>query len=327
MDRVTVTDLANRIQTEADAYAFLESIRWPKGQIICPHCGSEAPHYFLNATMPGGRRTRTGSVTERRVWKCRDCRKQFSVITGTVMHGTKAPIRVWLFVIFEMAANKNGIAALEIQRKYGVANRTAWFMCHRVREAMLRTDKTKMIGTIVADETWIGGDPTNRHTHLAPKEPRIPVPFVPGTNKKTDKTPVMTLICSEDGEARSQVIANVSAKTLRKVITENVEAARSVLHTDSAPGYRQVGQSFRDHQAVNHVIGEYVRHGVSTNKAENYFSQLKRSLDGTHHHVSEEHLPRYLSEFDFRYSNRSISDTERMAKLVRQSAGRRLTYK
>ena len=181
MERVTVTDLALKIQSEADAYAFFESLRWPDGKVVCPHCGSEARHYFLAATMPGGRRTRTGAVSERRVWKCRDCRKQFSVITGTVMHGTKAPIRVWLFVIFEMAANKNGIAALEIQRKYGVANRTAWFMCHRVREAMLRTSPDKMLGTIVSDETYIGGEPKNRHADKRyPEQRHEPKSVVPG---------------------------------------------------------------------------------------------------------------------------------------------------
>jgi transposase-like protein len=323
MERVTITQLANKIQTEGDAYAFLESIRWANG-VFCPHCGSVASHYFLTPENGTSRKTRTGSASERRVWKCRDCRKQFSVITGTVMHGSKASIRVWLFVIFEMAANKNGIAAYEIQRKYGVANRTAWFMCHRVREAMKRRDPTLMLGTIVADETFIGGDKRNWHR----SDPRLrPVPVVPGEKGDPYKTPVLALICAETGEARSQVVANVTGKTLRKAIYDQVAMEDSHLQTDEAKAYGTFSDEFLSHQAVNHSAGEYVRNGAGTNMAENYFAQLKRSLDGTHHHVSPEHLPRYLSEFDFRYSNRRLTDTERMGKLVGQSFGRRLTYK
>jgi transposase-like protein len=232
------------------------------------------------------------------------------------MHGSRASLRIWLFVIFEMAANKNGIAAFEIQRKYGIANRTAWFMCHRVREAMVKTNPTKMLGVVVSDETWIGGDPQKRHANRRG-----------GKRGLTDKTPVVSLINAETGEVRSQVVADVSGKTLRKVIRENVEMAHSTLHTDSWSPYRAIGKEMAGHDAVNHHIGEYVRAGVSTNKAENYFSQLKRSIDGTHHHVSVEHLPRYLAEFDFRYSTRKDTDTERMHQLVGQMAGHRVVYK
>ena len=315
MENITVIQLANKIQSEADAYLFMESIRWPHGP-VCPHCGSIAAHYFLKPANSESRKTRTGAMSYRRVWKCKDCRKQFSVITGTVMHGSKASLRIWLFVIFEMAANKNGIAAFEIQRKYGIANRTAWFMCHRVREAMVRSNPSKMLGVVVADETWIGGDPKKRHANQRP-----------GKQGKTDKTPVVSLIDATTGEVRSQVIADVTGKTLRKVISENVEMAKSTLHTDSWSPYEAIGADMAGHGAVNHHAGEYVPQGISTNKAENYFSQLKRSIDGTHHHVSVEHLPHYLSEFDFRYSNRKLTDTERMYRLVGRVGGRRLTYK
>jgi transposase-like protein len=316
VEKITITQLANKIQTEADAYLFMESIRWPHGP-VCPHCGSIAPHYFLKPANSESRKTRTGAMSYRRVWKCKDCRKQFSVITGTVMHGSKASLRIWLFVIFEMAANKNGIAAFEIQRKYGIANRTAWFMCHRVREAMVRIDPSKMLGVVVADETWIGGEPKNRHANKR----------VDGKQGKTDKTPVVSLIDAATGEVRSQAVADVSGKTLRKVINANVEMAQTTLHTDGAHAYKGIGKDMAGHESVDHSIGEYVRQGVSTNKLENYFAQLKRSIDGTHHHVSVEHLPHYLSEFDFRYSTRKLSDTERMIGLTRRTAGRRLPYK
>ena len=169
----------------------------------------------------------------------------------------------------------------------------------------------------VADETWIGGELKFRHANKR----------IGSKQGKTDKTPVVSLIDANTGEVRSRVVADVTGKTLRKVISENVEMARSTLHTDSAGAYEAIGADMAGHGAVNHTIGEYVRQGVSTNKAENYFSQLKRSLDGTHHHVSVEHLPHYLSEFDFRYSNRKLTDTQRMNYLMRRVGGRRLTYK
>src|SRR6476469_5784750 len=149
--------LAKGIKTEADAYVYMESLRWPDGP-VCPHCASRAEHYFLTPkTGTDARKTRTGSMSQRRVWKCKSCRKQFSVITGTVFHGTKVPLHTWIMVVFEMAANKNGIAAREIARKYGVAPRTAWFMTHRLREAMKeRAPHALLTGTVVVDEAWIG---------------------------------------------------------------------------------------------------------------------------------------------------------------------------
>ena len=139
MPKTNLMSLAKSIKTEADAYSYMETLRWPNGP-ICPHCGSMEKHYFLTPKTADGqaRKTRTGTLTQRRVWKCKTCRKQFSVITGTVFHGSKVPLHTWLMVVFEMCSNKNGIAAREIERKYGVAPKTAWFMTHRLREAMKR---------------------------------------------------------------------------------------------------------------------------------------------------------------------------------------------
>jgi len=143
----------------------------------------------------------------------------------------------------------------------------------------------------------------------------------------TDKTPVLALINADTGEARTRVVARVDGHNLRKVMAEQVDMAGSVLWTDEGAWYRQIGQEFSSHATVDHNKGQYVRKGASTNKAENYFSQLKRSIDGTHHHVSVEHLPRYLAEHDYRYSTKDISDSDRMRRLVAQSRGRRLTYR
>jgi transposase-like protein len=325
VEKITVTRLAKELKTEADAYVFMEKMRWATG-VVCPHCGSIAEHYFLTPKSDlktdegdAARKTRTGAASARRLWKCRDCRQPFSVTTGTVMHGSKVSLRIWLFVMFEMAANKNGIAAREIERKYGVASRTAWFMTQRLREAMKRTSPDHLLtDAVVADETWIGGDPKNMHAWK--REGR--------KQGDTDKIPVVTLIDAKTGEARSRVVPNVSGKTLRKVIADNVAMKATTLHTDGSHSYAEIGDEMAGHFAVDHSAGQYVMPGSNgTNLAENYFSQLKRSLDGTHHHVSERHLPRYLAEFDFRYTFCTDSDTARMNRLMGRVGGRRLRYR
>lgn len=325
---ITIATLSRAITTEAQAYAYLESLRWGDAP-RCSHCESENVYLINCATNGVSRATRTGNMSQRRVWKCRTCKRQFSVLTGTIMHGTKLPVRHWVMVIFEMCSSKNGVAAKEIERKYGIAGRSAWFMLHRVRQAMQADGTFKMTGTVVADETWIGGDPKNRHASRQDVTSRFaPVRLVPGERGGcSEKVPVLSLINAETGEVRSVVVPDVTGRTLRKVIAEHVEMGVSVLHTDSAPAYRAIGREFAEHESVNHEAGEYVRGNVSTNKAENFFSQLKRSIDGTHHHVSEEHLHRYLAEFGFRYGTRKLSDADRMALLLGQRFERRLTYK
>jgi transposase-like protein len=313
---MTVLQLADRLRTEADAYLLLEDMRW-NGRPVCPHCGSVGEHYFLNPANGKSRKTRTGAESERRVWKCRDCRKQFSVLTGTIFHGTKIPIRTWLMVAFDASTAKNGISAREIERKYGLAPRSAWYLMHRLREAMkLEPIAGLLSGRVVADETWIGGDPKNRHASHPQAFRR------PGT--KTEKTMVLTLVSRETGEARSRVIPDVRGVTLRAAMFDHLDLANTHLHTDGHHGYRHFTAK---HSTVDHSIGEYARGDVSTNHAEGYFSQLKRSIDGTHHHVSREHLHRYLAEFDFRYSTCKRTDAERMELLIGKVAGRRLTYR
>ena len=312
--------LAKGIKTEADAYAYMESLRWPDGP-VCPHCHSRAHHYFLTPKSgTGARKTRTGSETQRRVWKCKSCRKQFSVITGTVFHGTKVPLHTWIMVVFEMAANKNGIAAREIARKYGVAPKTAWFMADRLREAMKNLAPERLLsGTVVADETFIGPTPRYQHGYK-------PIEGGQGT-MRADKVAVVALIEKESGEVRARVIPRVTGDNLREVMREHVSMPHTILHTDHERSYGALSRHFREHHRVNHMEREYVRGDVSTNQAENFFSQLKRSIDGTHHHVSREHLQRYLDEFSFRHSTRDLTDAERMQRIVGRAGGRRLTYK
>jgi len=236
------------------------------------------------------------------------------------MHGSHVPVRTWVLIIFEMVSNKNGLAAREVERKYGLSPKSAWFVLHRIREAMMREPAASLFsGVVVADETWIGGDPKNMHADKRAERA--------AKGEWSNKTPVVSLIDTTTGEVRSQVVADVSGKTLRKVIREHVEMAQTTLHTDGAHAYKGIGKDMAGHESVDHSVGEYVRAGVTTNKAENYFSQLKRSIDGTHHHVSVEHLPRYLAEFDFRYTTRKSTDTERVQMLSRKVSGKRVSYK
>jgi transposase-like protein len=314
----SVPALMAQVPDEESAYLLMEKLRWQETGVVCPHCGSLAKHYYLKPRDPEGRRTRTGAVSQRRVWKCKDCRKQFSVTTGTIFHGSKISLRTWLFVVFEMCASKNGVAAREIERKYDVTPKSAWFMVHRIREAMKREPLAGLLSntTVVADETFIGGKPANMHASKRPT-----------WGHSNRKIPVVSLIDTATGEVRSEVVANVNGKTLRRVILKNVDTITSQLHTDQWKGYLAIGQEFGNHESVNHAAGEYVRGDVSTNRAEGYFSQLKRSIDGTHHHVSVEHLSRYLAEFDLRYSTRMMNDSERMRLVMGRTGGRRLTYR
>jgi transposase-like protein len=315
----SIPALMAQVPTEADAYLLLERLRWEHG-VVCPHCGSVGKHYFLTPANGTSRATRTGSRSQRRVWKCRDCRKQFSVLTGTIFHGTKIPVRTWLMVVFEMCASKNGVAAREIQRKYDLTPKSAWFMTHRIREAMKREPLAGLLGGAVqVDETWIGGEPKNRHRNDPREQPRA--------WHTSDKTPVVSLVHYETREVYSRVVPNVTGKNLLPAIEQVMDPKRTWLYTDGHKGYEQIAPQMAGHETVNHEAGEYARGNVSTNLVENFFGQLKRSLDGTHHHVSTEHLPRYLAEFDFRASTHFIQDSQRMRRLMGQTGGRRLTYK
>lgn len=343
MNEVSIPALATKIASEHDAYLFMEQLRWGKDNagLVCPHCAHDRA-YYLKPSNGTARKTRTGSASERRVWKCASCRKQFSVLNGTIFHGTKVPLRTWLFVVFEMCASKNGVSAREVERKYDLTPKTAWFMLHRIREAMKREPLAGMLsGTVIADETFIGGREKNKHKahREARRVPEVaePTKVVPGERPKRGagggkgKTAVLSLIDAASGEIRSVVVPDVTGATLRKAMAEQVNLPATALHTDEGKGYKIVAPELAAHRTVNHSDDEYVRYVdgemVTTNHAEGYFSQLKRSIDGTHHHVSTEHLPRYLAEFDYRYTTREMNDTQRMGRLFGQVAGRRLTYR
>jgi transposase-like protein len=206
--------LANRIPTEADAYTLLEEMRW-HGKPVCPHCGSIDKHYFLKPRNGISRETSCGNQTQRRLWKCSACRMQFSVLTGTVMHGTKIPVRTWLFVAFEFASSKNGVAAREIERKYRLHGNSAWTLCHRLREAMrLGPYSALFVGTVIADETYVGGEVSNNHRQGdTAKRARGRKPGGPA-----QKTPVFSIVHQQTGEVRSWVLADVNSRSVGELL-------------------------------------------------------------------------------------------------------------
>ncbi len=303
-------NLTDPIFQEADkARDHLEATRWPHGA-ICPHCGTVG-----EATKLAGKAARPG------VWQCNACREQFTVTVGTVFEKSKVPLNKWLLATFLLTSSKKGMSAHQLHRTLGVTYKTAWFMAHRIREAMTDYGSAPMGGegkTVEADETVIGGKERNKR--LSKRNPK--------NIGAVGKQVAFTLV-ERNGRARSFHVANVTGKTLRPIIVKHVDR-KSALMTDDAGQYRPIGVEFASHQTVNHGIEEYVRGEAHSNTVEGFFSILKRGINGVYHHVSEAHLSRYLAEFDFRYSNRSalgINDTMRADEALRGIAGKRLTYR
>ncbi|WP_333591411.1 IS1595 family transposase [Brevundimonas sp.] len=303
-------NLTDPIFADADkARAHLEKTRWPHGP-VCPHCG-----VVDEATELKGRAHRAG------VYQCNACRDQFTVTVGTVFERSKVPLNKWLLATYLMSSSKKGISAHQIGRTLDVTYKTAWFMCHRIREAMTDRGGTPMGGEgkfVEADETVIGGKEKNKR--LSKRNPK--------NIGAVGKQVAFTLV-ERNGRARSFHVANVTGKTLRPIIVANVDR-KSALMTDDAGQYRPIGKEFASHETVNHGIEEYVRGNAHSNTVEGFFSILKRGINGVYHHVSEAHLSRYLAELDFRYSNRSglgVSDTMRTDEALRMIAGKRLMYR
>lgn len=295
---MTADLFALHFQDADKAREYLERLRWPNGP-VCPHCGVVGDHYALKgaAHRPG-------------LWKCKDCRKQFSVTVGTVFERSKIPLNKWLLAVHLMCASKKAISSHQIHRMLGVTYKSAWFMTHRIREAM--KDGTGLLGTgggvVEADETYWGT------SKVKPTKAR----------GYEHKMKIVSLV-ERGGVKRTIVVQNVNTAVLTATLDKNV-CKSAHLMTDEHSGYVKVGKTFASHSFTKHSKKQYVDGNTHSNTVESSFSLLKRGLIGTFHHVGEQHLQRYATEFDFRWNNRKITDRERSDILLSEIGGKRLKY-
>jgi transposase-like protein len=297
---------------EEAAYARLESIIWPNGP-TCPHCGNADTNriYIIK-----GKTARPGLRT------CADCRKQFTCKVGTLFESSHIKLHIWFQAAHLLASSKKGISAHQLHRTLKLTYKTAWFMAHRLREAMRDGHFATPLGgegkAVEIDESFVGGLEKNKHRSKRKHQ---------GTGG-TGKEAVFSLV-ERGGRVRSHHIPAVTANNLRPIVEAQIHGATYVM-TDEGGATRKVGNEFALHGSVNHGAGEYVRGDIHTNTVEGYFSILKRGINGVYHHVSQKHLKRYLAEFDFRYNERSalgVDDKVRTTKALSGIVGKRLMYK
>jgi transposase-like protein len=305
--------LENPIFADATkARVWLEKLLWADGR-TCGYCGTMDESSEL-PSRPG-------------YYQCNACRKQFTVMVGTVFERSHIPLNKWLLAAFLLTASKKGISAHQMHRMLGITYKSAWFMMHRLREAIKPAKPSPMGGegkVIEADETYMG---------KRDGKPSKPDSFVSGfgwvKHPKIETQRKIVALVERGGPVRSFVVNSVDKKTVRKILFTNADR-KSVLMTDEASVYPSIGANYADHQTVNHSKYEYARGPVSTNTIEGAFSIFKRGMVGTYQHCGEQHLHRYLAEFDFRYNNRAsleIDDKERAKNALKGIVGKRLTYR
>lgn len=294
---------APHLINEEAAFAYVEAKLWASGT-VCPHCGVVG-----EASKSKGKTTRMG------LWNCRACRKPFTVRMGTIFESSHVPLHVWLQVIYLVCSSKKGISTRQIQRTIGGSMKTAWFLGHRIREAM--TDDTVILGggggIIEADETFLGHDPKK---------------FVSGKGWTggSGQKKIVTVV-ERNGRARSVKVDSVQKPEIVRAL--EIADRNSILATDEAMQYRRLGKEFLGHLTVEHGAHEYVRGEAHTNTVEGYFSIFKRGMRGIYQHCSEKHVARYAAEFDFRYSHRAklgVDDKARADIALAGVVGKRLTY-
>jgi transposase-like protein len=304
---------APHFQNDKAARAFVEAIRWPGG-VVCPHCGSVGHAY---ATKREG------------VYRCaeRECRKDFTVTTGTVMESSHIGLHKWLMGFYLMSASKKGMSAHQLHRALGVTYKSAWFLAHRIREAMRAGGLTGPLGgegkIVEADETYFGQVAKRRTTRTSGE------PFSKRGRKGPANKRAIVALVERGGSVRTFHVAVADKVTVEKIVTDNV-ARESRLHTDESRLYFGSDARFASHETVRHSAKEYVRGDVHTNCAEGYFSIFKRGMKGVYQHCAEKHLHRYLAEYDFRFNTRTalgFNDGERAALAVKGAEGKRLTYR
>lgn len=305
--------------TDEECRGFLERMRWPEGP-HCPKCGTTEPYRIT-------RKSRSKNAVQS-LYKCRSCRKQFTATVGTIFEDSKIPLSKWLAALFLMCCSKKGVSAHQLYRMLELGSyRSAWFMAHRIREAM--RDKgllAPLTGTVEADETYVGGKSKRGHPieHERIKdEVEMGLRPRPKHHPRMDKAIVFGML-ERDGTVKTMVVPEATARTLSPILRSYIDALQTRLITDTHPAYRLLKRVFR-HEMVNHEI-EYVRGDVHTQGIDNYWSLLKRGIVGVFHHVGDNYLPNYLNEFEYRFNRRKVSDPERFAALMSQTQGRLLWY-
>lgn len=306
MTKAAIQNAAYR--DEDAAREALEAIRWPDGP-VCPHCGNLDQEKIAKGQ---GKAIRAG------LYYCAACNGQFTVTVGTVMERSKIPLSKWLMAMHLMASSKKGMSAHQLHRMLGVTYKSAWFLAHRIREAM-REDGTAPMGDaggqVQVDETYYGNT-SKRAKHYK--------------KGHSNKSGVVALVDPSTGKARAFAVEKATADKVIDIVIKNVRR-KATLVTDESSLYKFVGSQYANHERINHTRNEYVNAaGYTTNNVENFFGIFKKGMVGVYHFCGEQHLQRYLDEFSFRYSNRSglgIEDGERMARLVKGIEGKRLTYR
>jgi len=291
---------------ETTAVEFFEFQRWDNIP-CCVKCGSVDVYQMKDAA--------TGERSKRYLWRCRDCKEQYTVRIGTVYEESRLPMKHWAYAFWRGATSKKGVSALEIQRHCQISYKSALFLMNRIRFAMAPdSDTPKLSGIVECDETYIGGKPRRGDGQIHKK------------GRGTSKTPVFAAVQREGG-IRRRVIANVTGETLKAAIREDV-APDSFIITDEHLGYRGIGEHFEGgHHTVAHSAGEYARGPYHTNTAESSFALVKRGIVGVYHNVSKEYLHRYLWQFDFLWNGRKLNDGERTALAIRSAEGKRMMYR
>jgi transposase-like protein len=299
--------LRNAAISEPLAVAFLEEQRWGDTP-ACPLCGS-ASVYKMKNVKDGGREKNYR-------WRCYDCRKMYTVRTGTVFEETRLSLRVWVFAFWQACASKKGISALQLAREMEITHKSALFVLRRIRHGLGTDTATapKLKGTVEADEVFLGG---RRH---GTKRGR-PAP-------DSHKTPVMGMV-QRDGDVRLRMMERLTADRIGEVLAENADMTCRLI-TDELSSYRRPGSAFKGgHEFVTHSAGEYVRKGtdIHSNTIEGVFSLIRRGVMGTFHSISRKHIPNYLNEFEFRWNTRKLDDGQRVSRAVKQVDGKRLKYR
>jgi transposase-like protein len=317
---LNLATLSQLFVDENKARAFLESKRWPSGIPTCPHCGGEG---YALTPKPGSRRPGRPGLK-----KCSACRQQFTVRVGTIFEESKLPLCKWLMALHLMTSSKKGVSSHQIARELGCTQKTAWFLCHRIRECMQLEPLAGMLsGTVEVDEAYVGGKP--RHENNPAGKPAKPKPK---RGRGTSKAPVLVLV-ERDGQSMAMAVDSCDAKTLKGAVRQYVDPSATI-NTDELMLYRGLNRDFAGgHHTVNHGQKEYVRYEqcgevyVSTNTAESWFALLRRAFIGIHHQMSRAHLQRYCTERQFMWNKRRMSDGERMVEAIEGAEGKRLMYK